>query len=66
VNRGGKKRQTKMITAAPKDLVAAHGALGRKLHIVPSLNLVVTRLGDQPERSFNNEFWKRIMAAKKN
>jgi len=55
-----------MIAAAPKDLVAAHGALGRKLHVVPSLNLVVTRLGDQPEKAFNNEFWKRIMAAKKN
>ncbi len=65
VNRGGQKSETNMIAAAPNELVAAHGALKRKLHVLPSLNLVVTRPGDQPEKAFNNEFWKWIMAAKK-
>ena len=60
------KERTQMIPAAPDDLVAARGALGRKLYVVPSLGLVVTRLGDQPEKAFSNEFWKRIMAAAPN
>ncbi|MCZ6618737.1 MAG: FG-GAP-like repeat-containing protein, partial [Gammaproteobacteria bacterium] len=49
--------------AAPADLYAAQGALGRKLYVVPSLNLVVARLGDQPEAGFNNELWRLLMAA---
>jgi CubicO group peptidase (beta-lactamase class C family) len=49
--------------AAPGDMFAAQGALGRKLYVVPSLALVVVRLGDQPEEAFNHELWQRIMAA---
>lgn len=49
--------------AAPSDLSAAQGALGRKLYVVPSLNLVVVRLGDQPEATFNRELWRRLMLA---
>ena len=56
-----------LIPGAPDDLVAALGALGRKLYVVPSLKLVVTRLGDAPnvrgEAPFDREFWKRLMAA---
>ena len=52
-----------LIPTAPDDLVAAQGALGRKLYIVPSLNLIVTRLGDRPETEFNAELWRRVMAA---
>lgn len=51
---------------APNDLVAALGALGRKCYVVPSLNLVVTRLGDTPdtaESRFDPEFWRRLMKA---
>ncbi|MGD8418275.1 MAG: serine hydrolase [Pseudomonadales bacterium] len=48
---------------APSDLYAAQGALGRKIYVVPSLDLVVTRLGDQPEPAFNVEFWRRLMDA---
>ncbi len=52
-----------LIPAAPSDLYAAQGALGRKLYVVPSLDLVVTRLGDQPEdRDFNQQLWLRLMA----
>jgi CubicO group peptidase (beta-lactamase class C family) len=52
-----------LIPAAPRDLVAAQGALDRKCYIVPSLGLVVTRLGDQTGEAFNNEFWKLLMKA---
>jgi len=57
-----------LIPTAPKDLVAALGALGRKLYVVPSLGLVVTRLGDAPEvrgeEAFDQGFWKRLMQAR--
>ena len=52
-----------LIPAAPGDLVAAQGALDRKCYVVPSLGLVVTRLGDQTGEAFNNEFWKLLMKA---
>lgn len=50
---------------APADMFAAKGALIRRLYVVPSLDLVVTRLGDQPDagRSFDRQFWKRLMEA---
>ena len=52
---------------APGDLVAALGALGRKCYVVPSLELVVTRLGDAPDVSgqpgFDMEFWRLLMKA---
>jgi CubicO group peptidase (beta-lactamase class C family) len=50
-----------LIPAAPSDLVAALGALDRKCYIVPSLGLVVTRLGDQTGEAFDNEFWTLLM-----
>jgi CubicO group peptidase (beta-lactamase class C family) len=52
-----------LIPSAPGDLVAAQGALDRKCYVVPSLGLVVTRLGDQTGEAFNNEFWKLLMKA---
>ncbi len=55
-----------LIPAAPADLVAAQGARDRKLYVVPSLDLVVSRLGDNGSRdgsSFNDAFWKRLMEA---
>ena len=52
---------------APDDLVAALGALGRKCYVVPSLGLVVTRLGDNPDSigqpKFDTEFWRLLMKA---
>ena len=53
-----------MIPSAPADLVAALGALGRTCYVVPSLDLVVTRLGDQPSRDFGEQFWRLLMAAR--
>ncbi len=59
----GRGREGSMIRSAPDDLVAAQGALGRKCYVVPSLNLVVTRLGDDPGDAFNEEFWRLMMKA---
>lgn len=61
--RGQRPASTSMLPAAPNDLVVASGALGRKLWVVPSLDLVVTRLGDTPGPRFDNQFWTRLMAA---
>ena len=55
-----------LIPAAPTDLVAAQGARDRKLYVVPSLDLVVARLGDNGSRegsSFNDAFWERLIEA---
>jgi len=60
----GLPKKGSMIVSAPADLVGAMGALGRKVYVVPSLGLVVTRLGNSPDRSFDSEFWKRLMAAR--
>jgi CubicO group peptidase (beta-lactamase class C family) len=67
--RGGRKASGPLIASAPSDLVAALGALGRKCYVVASLDLVVVRLGDDPDRpgqkKFENEFWRRLMLARK-
>ena len=55
-----------LIPAAPDDLVAMQGAGDRKLYLVPSLNLVVSRLGfygDKDGVSFNDAFWTALMQA---
>jgi CubicO group peptidase (beta-lactamase class C family) len=56
-----------MIPAAPPDLVTAVGAGNRRVYVVPSLDLVVTRLGTGPppteERRFDREFWERLARA---
>lgn len=63
---GRRRARNSMIPDAPKDLVAANGALGRKLWVVPSLGLVVARLGDTPGQGFDNQFWKLMMEAAPN
>ncbi|HEX2466051.1 MAG TPA: serine hydrolase, partial [Thermoanaerobaculia bacterium] len=60
---GGKIADGPMIPTAPSDLVAAQGALGRKVYVVPSLDLVVTRLGDEPAKDFNFGLWRLLSAA---
>jgi CubicO group peptidase (beta-lactamase class C family) len=59
----GQKRQGRLIPAAPKDMYAAQGKLGRRLCVLPSQQLIVTRLGDQAPNNFNSEFFKRLRAA---
>lgn len=62
---GATRRQGPMLATAPDDLVAAQGALGRRCFVVPSLDLVVTRLGDQPNEplTFDAELWQLLMKA---
>ncbi len=54
-----------LVPAAPTDLVAAQGAQDRKLYVVPSLKLVVVRMGQAaPDaRGFNQQLWTRLMKA---
>ena len=63
----GERRTRLLVPTAPPDLFAAHGALGRRLWVVPSLGIVATRLGDNPGVSgrgdFNRLFWKAITEA---
>jgi CubicO group peptidase (beta-lactamase class C family) len=53
-----------LIPAAPADLVAALGALGRKLYVVPSQKLIVVRMGQNPsDPDFDQQLWLRLEAA---
>jgi len=52
-----------MNPSAPADLFAAKGAMDRRLYIVPSLSLVITRLGGPAGRGFDRELWELIMKA---
>jgi len=43
------------------------GAMNRKLYLIPSLNLVITKLGASGRadgQSFNEAFWDALMEAK--
>ena len=53
-----------LIPAAPADLVAALGAQGRKVYVVPSRKLVIVRMGQNPtDTGFDNALWTLIMKA---
>ena len=65
-------RTGSFIPAAPDDLIAARGIGDRKIYVVPSVGLVVTRLGGfatrdddgEPDRQFfDREFWRLLMHA---
>ena len=64
---GRTRVEGRLIPSAPPDLVAAQGALDRKLYVVPSMNLIVVRLGaaagGDPPRAFNEAFWQALMLA---
>jgi CubicO group peptidase (beta-lactamase class C family) len=50
---------------APADLFAAMGKNGQLINVVPSLNMVVIRMGDVPDNSlvpflFQDELWKEL------
>lgn len=53
------------IDTIPTDTYSANGALIRRCYVVPGMQLVVTRIGDQPAggRDFDRAFWERLMAA---
>jgi hypothetical protein len=61
---GRLRRETALIPAAPADLVAALGALDRKIYVVGSRNLIVVRTGQAaPDRGFDQQVWLRLMKA---
>ena len=55
-----------LIPAAPADMFAALGKNDQKIHIVPSRNLVVIRMGDAADTSlaaptsFDNDLWIKL------
>jgi CubicO group peptidase (beta-lactamase class C family) len=58
VRAAGKRAEGPLIAAAPADLVAALGALDRKLYVVPSRKLIVVRMGQAtPDRDFDQQLW---------
>jgi len=60
----GRRTPGPLIPAAPPDLVAALGALDRKLYIVPSRRLIVVRMGPAaPDRDFDQQLWLRLSTA---
>jgi hypothetical protein len=58
-----------MAPDAPADMIMALGKDDKKIYVVPSLNVVVVRLGDAAGNitlgpsSFDNEFWARMKLA---
>lgn len=66
LNRDPANPRARRIGSAPQDTFSANGALNRRCWVVPSLGLVITRLGDQPpaRRGFDQEFWRLLKAAK--
>jgi CubicO group peptidase (beta-lactamase class C family) len=61
---GRVRTETALIPAAPSDLVAALGAMDRKIYILPSRKLIVVRTGQQaPDRDFDQQLWLRLMKA---
>ncbi len=61
-NPDSQTRPGPLVSTAPADLVMAAGAQGRRVYVVPTLGLVVTRIGADPERRFDPDFWARLMA----
>lgn len=60
---------TSLAPAAPADMIMALGKDDKKIYVVPSLDLVVVRLGDDAgsapsgPSSFDNDLWLKLKAA---
>ena len=61
-----------MIPSAPSDLVAALGKGDKKIYIIPSLELVIVRHGDEADvagsnplalSAFDEQWWQRLKVA---
>lgn len=64
IRSGGRATPGPLIPAAPADLVAALGALDRRLYIVPSRKLVVVRMGQAvADKDFDQQLWLRLSKA---
>jgi hypothetical protein len=58
---------TPLAPVAPRDMVAALGALDRAVYVVPSRELVLVRLGDRPAEApgrFTPAFWEHLEASR--
>lgn len=56
------RKEGPLIAAAPADMVAAFGALDRRLYLVPSRKLVVVRTGAAAgDKEFDERLWVRLM-----
>ena len=54
-----------LVPSAPADLFAAMGKNGQFIEVIPSLNIVVVRMGEAPDDkpvpiSFHQEFWSQL------
>lgn len=64
VRPAGARTAGQLIPAAPRDLIAALGAMDRKLYIAPSRKLLVIRMGQAaPDRDFDQQLWLRLARA---
>jgi CubicO group peptidase (beta-lactamase class C family) len=62
--RAGRRLAGQLIPSAPADLVAALGALDRKLYVVPSERLIVVRMGAAAtDKDFDQQLWLRLSKA---
>jgi CubicO group peptidase (beta-lactamase class C family) len=60
----GQRADGQLIPSAPADLVAALGALDRKLYVSKSRKLIVVRLGAAaPDKAFDETLWRLLAAA---
>jgi CubicO group peptidase (beta-lactamase class C family) len=61
--RASGRKDGPLIGAAPADMVAAFGALDRRLYIIPSKKLIVVRTGAAAsDTNFDDEVWRRVAA----
>lgn len=64
IRAGGVRTPGQLIPAAPADLVAALGAMDRRLYVVPSRELVVVRTGQAAiDKDFDQQLWLRLAKA---
>jgi CubicO group peptidase (beta-lactamase class C family) len=64
INPQGVRTEGPFLPAAPADTVLALGAGGRSLGVSPSRQLIVVRLGQQPDDpAFLGRLWSRVMKA---
>ena len=55
--------RSKNLPDAPEDLYACEGHRGQRIFILPSRNLVITRLGFAEDKFNHNDFLKAILAS---